>query len=75
MSGFIIIVAVGVAVASLIAFAVSVFMPTEETSAMDDRLATMASRRRGASSEKADAPSLLLAGGFDPSTNPLELLL
>lgn len=75
MSGLIIIVAVGVTVASLLAFAVTVFMPTEETSAMDDRLAAMASRRRGAAAGKADQPSLLLSGGLDDKVSPLELLL
>jgi tight adherence protein B len=76
MSGFIIIIAVGVAVASLLAFAVTVFMPTEETSAMDDRLAAMASGRRGsAQSVKADQPSLLMTGGFDDKANAIQMLL
>ncbi len=75
MSGFIIIIAVGIAVASLLAFAVTVFMPSEETSAMDDRLAAMASGRRGGAAAKSDQPSLLMAGGFDNKANALQMLI
>ncbi len=76
MSGFIIIAAVGIAVASTLAFAVSVFMPSEESSAMDDRLDAMASRRRGGAAEgKTEQPSLLMAGGFDSNTSPMQFLI
>ncbi len=76
MSGLIIIIAVGVAVASILAFAVTVFMPSEETSAMDDRLAAMASGRRGGpGGAKSDQPSLLMTGGFDDKANALQMLI
>jgi tight adherence protein B len=75
MSGILIIIAVGVAVASLLAFAVTVFMPSEETSAMEDRLTAMASGRRGGGPSKVDQPSLLMAGGFDDKANAVQMLL
>ena len=75
MSGLVIVIAVGVAVASLLAFAASVIMPSDETSAMEDRLAAMASRRRGnQQAAKSDQPSLLLGGGFDEKVNPIQLI-
>ncbi len=75
MSSLLIVIAAGVAVASLLAFAVTVFMPTDETTAMDDRLAAMASGRRGGTASKTDQPSLLMAGGFDDKANALQMLL
>ena len=68
MSGIVIIIAVGVFVASVLAFAVNVFMPSDSNSATEDRLSQMASRGRGGAVAE-DAPgSLLMAGGFDDAT-------
>lgn len=64
MSSILIIVAVGVFVASIVAFASSVLMPSEETTATEDRLSQLANRNP-AGTEKSQ--SLLLvdesAGG------------
>ena len=70
MSGIVIIVAVGVFVASIVAFAVTVFMPSSENSATEDRLAEMASRRRNRGAGAADetSGSLLMTGGFEDAT-------
>ncbi len=68
MSSTIIIIAVGVGVASIVAFAATVLMPGGDRSAPEDRLAEMAARRRGRGGGRGNEPeegSLLLAGGFD----------
>lgn len=57
MSSLIIIAAVGIFVASIVAFASSVLMPSEETTATEDRLTQLASKKSG-SAEKSQ--SLLL---------------
>ncbi len=71
MSGIIIVVAVGIFVASLFAFAISVMVPGQDSTTTEDRLAEMASRRRsrGGDDDDAEEGSLLLAGGFDDPTN------
>lgn len=70
MSGLVITIAVGIFVASLLAFAVNVLMPSEEASATEDRLSELASRRgsRGGGGEDDDSGSLLMAGGFEDAT-------
>ncbi len=64
MSGLLIAIIVGVLVASLIAFAVNVLVPNEDVTATEDRLAAMASRRRGGKQEAQEA-SLMLVDGND----------
>ncbi len=72
MSGIVIIIAVGVFVASIIAFAVNVLIPGEDSTSTEDRLAEMASRRRaGGGGDESESGSLLLAGGLDDSANAL----
>ena len=69
MSGIVIVVAVGVFVASLIAFAVTVLMPGADSNATEDRLAELASRRRGGKTQEEEGGSLLMAGGLDDTSN------
>ncbi len=72
MTGTVIIIAVGIFVASLVALAANMLIPGTDNTATEDRLAQMASRRRGggagADEEKG---SLLLAGGYDDATGML----
>ena len=76
MSGIVIIVAVGVFVASIIAFAINVMMPGQDSTSTEDRLAEMASRRRsGGGGEETSDGSLLLAGGLDDSTSAIGKLM
>lgn len=66
MTGIVIIIAAGVFVASLVAFAANVLMPGGETTATEDRLSQMASRRRGGGEQsEAESASLLAEGGFE----------
>ena len=46
MSGFVIVIAIGVLVAGFVAFAVNLVMPGGGATSTEDRLAAMASRRR-----------------------------
>lgn len=64
MSGLLIAIIVGVVVASLAAFAVHVLVPSDDATATEDRLAAMASRRRGGKKE-AKETSLMLVDGDD----------
>jgi tight adherence protein B len=75
MSGILIIVAVGIFVASLSAFAISVLVPGGDSTSTEDRLAAMASRRRGGGADETSPGSLLLAGGLDDSTSAMSVLL
>ncbi len=59
MTPLIIIIAVGLFVTSMFAFAASMFMPTEETTATEDRLTQLATGRRGDAGEDASKKSLL----------------
>ncbi len=54
MSSTLIIVAVGVGVASIVAFAATVLVPGGNSSAPEDRLAEMASRRAAAPGEETN---------------------
>ena len=69
MTGTVIIIAVGIFVASLVALAANMLVPGGDTTATEDRLAQMASRRRGGG-QKAEGKSgsLLMEGGFDEAT-------
>lgn len=68
MSGIVIIVAVGVFVASILAFAVNIFLPESGASATEDRLSQMASHRRGGAANDESQPSLLTGSSFDDAT-------
>ncbi|TWU35851.1 type II secretion system F family protein [Novipirellula artificiosorum] len=62
MSGIVIVIAVGVFVASLVAFAINIMMPGTDSTSAEDRLAAMASRRGGRGVEESEYKSLLLSG-------------
>ncbi|TWU56592.1 Bacterial type II secretion system protein F domain protein [Rubripirellula tenax] len=62
MSGLVIALVIGVVVASLVAFAVNVLAPSDDSTATEDRLAAMASRRRGGTAEAAQASLMRLDG-------------
>ncbi|MEM1224788.1 MAG: type II secretion system F family protein [Planctomycetota bacterium] len=64
MTSLIIIVAVGMFVASLVALGASVLVPTEETTATEDRLQQLASGKRGGAAEESKA-SLLVDNNED----------
>jgi len=74
MSSTIIVVAVGVFVASIVAFAINVLMPNGETTMTEDRLAAMASARRGGGDEESKAKSLMRGSDAD-SLNPISKFL
>ncbi len=76
MSGIVIVIAVGIFVASLVAFAVNVMVPGGDSTATEDRLAEMASRRRGGAGggDEPAAGSLLLASSEDSSAVMTKLL-
>ncbi|MCC9599023.1 type II secretion system F family protein [Stieleria sp. JC731] len=68
MTATVILIAVGVFVASLVALAANVLVPGGDNTATEDRLAQMASRRRGGGGShggEQESGSLLLDGGFD----------
>jgi len=75
MSGIVIVIAVGVFVASIIAFAATTFMPGADSNATEDRLAELASRRRGGKQDEPEGGSLLMAGGLDDPSDLLARLL
>ncbi len=72
MSSTLIIVAVGVAVASLAAYASSWFIPSEETTSTEDRLSALARSGTSSKAVKAQQPSLLMSGGFDETQNAID---
>jgi tight adherence protein B len=71
MSGYIIVVLVGVVVTCLVAFAINVMVPGGDSTSTEDRLAAMASRR--SSSDEKEKSSLLT--GMDESYSPVSRLL
>ena len=78
MSSTVIIIAVGIGVASFVAFGATVLMPGGESSAPEDRLAEMAARRRGRGGGRGNDPeegSLLMAGGFDDAKGFLNTIV
>ncbi|KAA5546897.1 type II secretion system F family protein [Roseiconus nitratireducens] len=77
MTYTVIIIAVGIFVASLVALAATLLVPGGDNTATEDRLAQMASRRRnsGARQEDGDGKSLLLAGGYEDAPGFLSSLL
>lgn len=72
MPTILIIIAVGVGIASLVAFATTLLVPSQESTSTEDRLAAIASRRGTAATSKQ--PSLLMAGGFDDTKNLMDEL-
>lgn len=69
MTGTVIIIAVGIFVASLVALAANMLVPGSDNTATEDRLAQMASRRRGGSGNaKEETASLLMDGGFEDAS-------
>ncbi len=66
MSSMLIIIAVGVFVASLVALAASILLPGGDTTTTEERLADMA-RRRGGGPTEGQQGSLLLSGSLDES--------
>ncbi|MEE2937302.1 MAG: type II secretion system F family protein [Planctomycetota bacterium] len=69
MSVFVIVIAVGVFVASLVAFAVNVLVPGSQSNVIEDRLSEMATRRPAASSDDLDGGKLLLNQRADESSS------
>ena len=68
MSGLLFALVIGVAIASFVAFAAHVLMPSAEASATEDRLAQMASRRRGGPVEDQKQESYLRFGSEKDSS-------
>ncbi|MGB1706616.1 MAG: type II secretion system F family protein [Rubripirellula sp.] len=71
MSGYIIVVLVGIVVTCLVAFAINVMAPGSDTTSTEDRLSAMASRR--SSGEEKEKSSLLT--GIDEEYSPLTRIL
>lgn len=67
MSGLVLALVIGIVVASLVAFAVNVLVPSDDATATEDRLAAMASRRRGGKAD-VEQKSLLLDDGGNASS-------
>ena len=78
MSGLFIAIGVGVIVASAVAFAATIFAPDPAETATEDRLAAMASRRRGGTvgrtaSRSASAASRQMVSGRGRGSRPREM--
>lgn len=72
-----IIVAVGIFVASIVAFGAATLMPGSDSNATEDRLQEMATRRRrqAGGTGKADEGSLLMQGGFEDASGVIGSIL
>ena len=68
MSGIVLALVIGVVIASFVAFAAHILMPSPEASAMEDRLSQMASRRRGGVDDDAEQASLMRFGSEKDSS-------
>ncbi|MCS7468819.1 type II secretion system F family protein [Stieleria sp. ICT_E10.1] len=69
MTGTVIIIAVGIFVASLVALAANMLVPGGDNTATEDRLAQIASRRRVSGGKQAEETgSLLMEGGFEDAS-------
>ena len=69
MTVTVIIIAVGIFVASLVALAANMLVPGSDNTATEDRLAQMASRRRaGGGGPSEESGSLLMDGGFEDAS-------
>jgi tight adherence protein B len=71
MSGIIIVVLVGVFVASLVAFAINMMVPGNDSTSTEDRLSAMASRRN----TKAEPQKSSLLAGMDETHTPFSRLI
>jgi tight adherence protein B len=71
--GILVVIVVGVVVASVVAFAANTLLPSSDSTATEDRLAAMASRRRD-TSDTVESGSLM-AGDWDDDNHPLAKLL
>ena len=71
MSGYIIVVLVGIVVTCLVAFAINVMVPGGDTTSTEDRLSAMASRR--GKTEEKEKSSLLT--GMDDQYSPVTRIL
>ena len=74
MMGIFIVIVVGLFVASIVAFAANVLIPSTNSTATEDRLSAMASRGRAKLSDTAEAGSLLM-GGWEEDNHPLAKLV
>ncbi|OUW78618.1 MAG: secretion protein [Saprospirales bacterium TMED214] len=72
MSGYIIVVLVGMVVSCLVAFAINVMMPGSNTTFTEDRLSAMASRH---SSSSEDNQKCSLLNGMDEQYSPVTRIL
>lgn len=77
MSGIVLVIAVGVFVASLVAFAINVMVPGSDTTNTEDRLAQLATRRRSnrGNLDEPESSGSLLRGDLNDQSNPLERFL
>ncbi|MCO8124760.1 type II secretion system F family protein [Stieleria sp. TO1_6] len=78
MSGIVIltIAAVGIFVASLVALAANILVPDSDNTVTEDRLAELATRRRGGGSQlESNGRSLLMDGGFKDASGLLGSLI
>jgi tight adherence protein B len=77
MTGTFLVIAVGIFVASLVAFAINVLVPGSDNTTTEDRLAAMASRRKSHRGQKdePESGSLLLAGGLEEPSGVFGKLL
>mgnify|MGYP000570491981 CR=1 FL=1 len=71
MPTILIIIAVGIGIASLVAFATTMFVPGQESNSTEDRLSAMSSRRGGAAT-RTDKPSLLMTSGLTDTKNLID---
>lgn len=74
MMGIIIVVVVGVFVASVVAFTANVLLPSTDSTATEDRLAAMASRKRDGGDEDHESGSLMV-GDWEDDDHPLGKLM
>ncbi len=70
-----IIIAVGVGIASLVAYATTMLVPGQESTSTEDRLSAIASRRGAAAATKSDQPSLLMAGGLEDTKSIIDAIM
>ncbi|MGI9470043.1 MAG: type II secretion system F family protein [Rubripirellula sp.] len=75
MSGILIVVLVGVFVASLVAFAINVMVPGSDSTNTEDRLAAMATRRQRGGKDENQQGSLLISGELEEADTALSRAL
>lgn len=75
MSGILIVVLVGIFVASLVAFAINVMVPGSDSTNTEDRLAAMASRRSRSGIDEPEQGSLLMSSNLQESDSALSKAL